>query len=129
MPLLDGLSTHGAGQFTAVGEGYYNACSTNVNIVAQTGPTNGLTDADLSDWGCSVHEAFDKYPSDYTPLALAPSVDASGNPQFPSTYCADDVETGAQACGSPYIMVSGVWRRGEVASVAHPDGADAGHWL
>jgi hypothetical protein len=107
VPLLDGLSTHGAGQFTVVGEGFYDACSTNVNIVAQTGPTAGLTDADLSDWGCSVHEAFDKYPSDYTPLALAPSVDASGNPQFPSTYCADDVETGAQACGSPYIMVSG----------------------
>ncbi|MDQ6804907.1 MAG: hypothetical protein M3065_08045, partial [Actinomycetota bacterium] len=50
----------------------------------------------------SVHEAFDKFPSDYTPLALAPTT--SG---FPTSYCANDVETGTQACGSPYIMVAG----------------------
>jgi hypothetical protein len=102
VPLLDGLSTHGAAQFTVAGGGFYAACATDVNIVAQTGPTSGLTDADLSEWNCSVHEAFDKFPSDYTPLALAPT--ASG---FPSSYCAIDVETKALACGSPYIMVSG----------------------
>lgn len=102
VPILDGLSTHGPGQFTAVGEGFYSACATGVNIVAASGPTTGLTDADLSNWGCSVHEAFDSFPSDYTPLALAPS--SSG---FPSTYCANDVSTGTLACGSPYIMVSG----------------------
>jgi hypothetical protein len=102
VPLLDGLSTHGSGQFTVIGEGAVNACATGVNIVANSGPTSGLTDADLSNWNCSVHEAFDKFPSDYTPLALAPA--SSG---FPTSYCADDVETGAQACGSPYIMVSG----------------------
>jgi len=100
VPLLDGLSTHGSAQFTVVGEG--SACATGVNIVAQTGPTSGLTDADLSEWNCSVHEAFDKFPSDYTPLALAPT--SSG---FPGSYCAIDVETKALACGSPYIMVSG----------------------
>jgi hypothetical protein len=102
VPLLDGLSTHGKGQFQVVGESTYGACATAVNIVAQTGPTTGLTDADLSNWHCSVHEAFQVYPSDYTPLALAPST--SG---FPSSYCADDVETKALVCGSPYIMVSG----------------------
>jgi hypothetical protein len=102
VPLLDGLSTHGTGQFTVIGEGSIGACATGVNIVANSGPTSGLTDADLSNWECSVHEAFDKFPSDYTPLALAPST--SG---FPSSYCADDVETGALACGSPYIMVAG----------------------
>jgi hypothetical protein len=102
VPLLDGLSTHGSGQFTVIGEGAVNACATGVNIVANSGPTSGLTDADLSNWNCSVHEAFDKFPSDYTPLALAPST--SG---FPSSYCADDVETATLVCGSPYIMVSG----------------------
>jgi hypothetical protein len=56
----------------------------------------------LSNWHCSVHEAFDKFPSDYTPLALAPSTSL-----FPKSYCADDVETKKLACGSPYIMVAG----------------------
>ncbi len=102
VPLLDGLSTHGKGQFEVVGEGPLNACASGVNIVAQTGPTAGLTDADLSNWNCSVHEAFQTFPSDYTPLVLAPA--SSG---FPSIYCADDVGTKALACGSPYIMVSG----------------------
>ena len=102
VPILDGLSTHGTSQFTAIGDTPINACVTNINIVAQTGPTSGLTDEDLSDWKCSVHEAFDHFPSDYTPLALAPS--SSG---FPSIYCANDVQTEQLACGSPYIMVSG----------------------
>ena len=102
IPLLDGLSTHGSGQFTAIGEGSINACATGVNIVANSGPTSGLTDSDLSNWNCSVHEAFDKFPSDYTPLAIAPA--SSG---FPTSYCADDVETGGLACGSPYLMLSG----------------------
>jgi hypothetical protein len=102
VPILDGLSTHGSGQFTVISEGYLNACATGVNVVAQSGPTTGLTDAQLSNWNCSVHEAFDKYPSDYTPLALAPT--SSG---FPATYCAIGVFTGTQVCGAPYIMVSG----------------------
>jgi len=102
VPLLDGLSTHGKGQFAVIGVMPLSACATGVNIVAQTGPTTGLTDADLSNWNCSVHEAFQKFPSDYTPLALAPT--SSG---FPGSYCADDVSTGKLACGSPYIMLSG----------------------
>jgi len=102
VPLLDGLSTHGAKQFTVIGEGQLSACATGVNIVALTGPTTGLTDADLSGWDCSVHEAFQKFPADYTPLALAPAASL-----FPSSYCADDVGTKALVCGAPYIMVSG----------------------
>jgi hypothetical protein len=102
VPLLDGLSSHGKAQFTIIGEGKIGACATGVNIVAKTGPTTGLTDAGLSDWECSVHEAFDKFPSDYTPLVLAPV-----SSKFPQSYCADDVETKALVCGAPYIMVSG----------------------
>lgn len=102
VPLLDGLSTHGAGQFQVIGESPLEACATAVNVVAQTGPTAGLTDADLSNWDCSVHEAFQTFPSDYTPLALAPA--SSG---FPASYCADEVGTTSLVCGAPYIMLAG----------------------
>jgi hypothetical protein len=123
VPILDGLSTHGAHQFTVIGEGAINACATGVNIVAATGPTAGLTDADLSNWSCSVHEAFDHFPSDYTPLALAPST--SG---FPTDYCANDVETHKLACGSPYIMVSGsgVTVSSDISLSASPSTQDVG---
>jgi hypothetical protein len=97
VPILDGLSTHGAGQFTTTGV----PCAGAIAVVAASGPTTGLTDSDLSDWECSVHNAFDKFPSDYTPLALA--TDSS----LPQIYCATDVTTSTPACGSPYILVSG----------------------
>jgi hypothetical protein len=97
VPLLDGLSTHGAGQFTVGGA----PCAGAIALVAQSGPTSGLTDSDLSNWECSVHEFFDHYPSDYTPLALAT------DPSVPVTYTATDPTTGATVSGSPYIMVSG----------------------
>jgi len=116
VPILDGLSTFGSGQFTVTGEGSIGACATAVNIVASTGPTTGLTDSNLSNWNCSVHEAFDKFGADYTPLALAPN--GSG---FPSDFCANDVDTKALACGSPYILVSGVG-----VSSAGPSGSEQG---
>lgn len=102
VPILNGLSSYGSHQFTVTGEGSISACATNVNIVASTGPTAGLADANLSYWNCSVHEAFDTFPADYTPLALAPS--SSG---FSASFCANDVDTDELTCGSPYILVSG----------------------
>jgi hypothetical protein len=59
-----------------------------------------VTDADLSKPFCAVQEVFNSWPSDYTPLALASS-------SYPSEYCAKDVNTADQACGSPYILLSG----------------------
>jgi hypothetical protein len=104
-PILDGL-VQGTGSFSVQGWDDPNlktpACATAVNIVAASGPTSGLTDSELSNWDCSVQEAFTSFPSGYTPLALAPA--SSG---FPSEYCADDVQTMKQACGAPYILVSG----------------------
>jgi hypothetical protein len=97
VPLLDGLSTHGPGQFTVGGA----PCAGDISIVAETGPTAGLHDADLSNWQCSVHEYFDDYPADYTPYALAT------DPTVPPTYSANDVDTGAEVSGSPYILVAG----------------------
>lgn len=118
VPILDGLSTHGSGQFTVVGTGPLNACGTSVNIVANTGPTTGLSDSDLSDWGCSVHEAFDKFPTDYTPLSIAPS--SSG---FPTSFCGTDVDTRDTACGSPYILISGAGIVAGGATAAEQGGA------
>jgi hypothetical protein len=97
VPLLDGLSTHGAGQFTVGGA----PCSGAIAIIAATGPTAGLSDSDLSNWECSVHEFFDTFPADYTPLALAT------DPSVPVTYTGTDVSTGGSASGSPYILISG----------------------
>jgi hypothetical protein len=97
VPLLDGLSTHGPGSFTAGGA----PCAGSISIVTASGPTSGLHDADLANWECSVHNFFDKFPADYTPLALAT------DPSVPKTYTGTDVDTGASVSGSPYIMVSG----------------------
>jgi hypothetical protein len=97
VPLLDGLSTYGAGQFTVGGA----PCSGAIAIIAATGPTEGLSDDDLSNWECSVHEFFDTFPADYTPLALAT------DPSVPVTYTGTDVSTGDPASGSPYILISG----------------------
>jgi uncharacterized repeat protein (TIGR01451 family) len=69
-------------------------CANNIHIVASHPALAGLTDADLSNWSCSVHEYFDAYPSDFTPLAI----DTDG----PPTYEATD---GAQ--GTPYILARG----------------------
>jgi hypothetical protein len=97
VPLLDGLSSHGPNQFTVSTP----PCLGSIAIVAATGPTAGLTDADLSDWGCSVHEYFNTWPSDYTVLALATDATVA------KTYTARDVSTGAIVSGSPYILVRG----------------------
>lgn len=97
LPFLDGLSTHGAGSFTGGGA----PCAGAISIVTASGPTAGLHDSDLANWSCSVHNFFDKFPSDYTPLALAT------DPSVPDTYSGTDVDTGDRVTGSPYIMVSG----------------------
>jgi RHS repeat-associated protein len=99
VPLLDGLSSYGPGQFTVGGA----PCAGNIAIVAQTGPTSGLTDTDLSGWSCSVHEFFDKFPGDYLPLAIAT------DPSVPQVYSGTDVGTagGGSVSGSPYIMIAG----------------------
>ena len=97
VPLLDGLSTSGPGSFTAGGA----PCAGAIAIIAQTGPTTGLNDSDLSNWECSVHNFFNTFPPDYTPLALAT------DPSVPDTYNGTDVSTGDPVTGSPYILISG----------------------
>jgi hypothetical protein len=88
--LLDGLRSGG---FTVDG-GPSSVCYDDAHIVATHPALAGLTDADLSGWGCSVHESFDTWPADYTVLAMARN--------FGSTYTASD-----GTVGEPYILASG----------------------
>lgn len=90
-PLLAGFGT-----FTAKG----TSCAANVKIVATHPALAGLTDADLSNWGCSTHGGFDSFPAGTTPTdfaALAMAIDVGGN------YTAPD---GTK--GFPYILARGV---------------------
>ena len=88
VPFLDGLST--LGTFTVTGVG----CFDDVHIVATHPALSGLTDSTLSNWSCSVHEAFDTWPPDFIVLAIAKG--AGG------TYTADD-----GTVGIPYILARG----------------------
>lgn len=88
--LLDGLRSGG---FTVDGTPS-SVCYNDAHIVATHPALAGLTDADLSNWSCSVHESFDTWPGDYTVLAMARN--------FGSTYTASD-----GTIGEPYILASG----------------------
>ncbi len=87
VPLLDQF-----GSFTATGVGCYN----DAHIVAVHPALIGLTDANLSGWGCSVHEAFDSFPADFLPLVIAQGIPGAGSMTFPDgTF------------GIPYILARG----------------------
>lgn len=84
VPMLDGI-----GEFKVTGVGCYN----NAHIVAQHPALDGLTDADLSNWFCSVHEAFTTWPENFDVLAIAKDI---------GDYTAPD---GTR--GTPYILARG----------------------
>ena len=87
VPLLDGIEKDG---FTVTGVD----CQDSGHVVAVSPAIVGLTDADLQNWQCSVHEAFDKFPGSFTVLAIDTS--------HASTFTASDGTT-----GSPYILATG----------------------
>jgi hypothetical protein len=85
------------GTFTVTGVGCYN----DAHIVASHAALTGLTDAILSNWSCSVHEAFDTYPeANFTPLAIAR--DPAYGSRFPGSK---DFADGSH--GVPYILARG----------------------
>lgn len=86
VPLLSGFGT-----FSVTGVGCYN----DAHIVATHPALDGLTDATLSDWFCSVHEAFDAWPVSFEVLAIAEGIG--------SVFTAPDGTT-----GTPYILARGV---------------------
>jgi hypothetical protein len=93
VPLLDGISPGG---FTVTGVGCFN----DAHITATHPALTGLTDADLSNWSCSVHEAFDNWPDTgpaserFEVLAIAEG--------FGGAYNAPD-----GTVGTPYIVARG----------------------
>ena len=89
VPLLDQF-----GAFTTTG---VPGCFDDAHIVAVHPALAGLTDAILSNWGCSVHEAFDAFPAAFIPLAIAENVGGPGSINF-----ADG------SFGIPYILARGV---------------------
>jgi len=89
VPLLDGVS---GGGFKVIG-GSYTALN-DVHIVAAHPALAGLTDADLSNWGNSVHEAFTTWPVQFEVLAIAR--DSSGSHTAPDG-----------TVGFPYILARG----------------------
>lgn len=87
VPLLAGLGT-----FTVTGVGCFN----NAHIVATHPALAGITDTTLSNWSCSVHEAFDSWPAtQFDVLAIARN--------FGSAYTASD-----GTIGTPYVLARGV---------------------
>jgi cysteine-rich repeat protein len=86
VPVLDQF-----GSFSVVGQG---GCPAASHIIAVHPALAGLTDADLSNWGCSTHEGFDSWPVDFLPLVISTDV--------PSPFVAPDGTSGA-----PYIMARG----------------------
>ena len=95
VPLLDPLGPV-AGSFTVRGVGCFN----DSHIVATHPALIGITDASLSNWGCSVHEALETFPevgpSAFTVLAIARSVGGVGTRNFPDG-----------SSGVPYIIARG----------------------
>jgi uncharacterized repeat protein (TIGR01451 family) len=87
VPLLDAFQPDG---FTATD---VTGCFDQAHIVADHPAIAGLTDAYLSNWGCSVHSAFDKWPTNFLVLAIA---------LHGTAYTAPD-----GSVGTPYILARG----------------------
>ena len=84
VPIVDGL---GFGSATVTS----SICNDSIHIVASAQQLLGLTDSDLSNWTCSVHEYFNTWPSVFVPFGL----DTNADPIFTSTD---------GSSGAPYIL-------------------------
>ncbi len=85
------------GAFTVTGVGCYD----DAHIVASHDSLSGMTDELLSNWVCSVHEAFDSYPAaNFTPLVIAR--DPAYGARLPGSR---DFADGSH--GVPYILARG----------------------
>jgi hypothetical protein len=87
IPLLDQFGT-----FTSVGVDCYN----DAHIVASHPALAGLTDASLSNWSCSVHNAFAAFPASFLTLAIARNISGPYSKTFPDG-----------SFGIPYILARG----------------------
>ncbi|KAF8453751.1 hypothetical protein BDZ91DRAFT_768147 [Kalaharituber pfeilii] len=72
-------------------------CYNKAHIVAVHPAIATLTDNDLSNWSCSVHEIISEYPTNFAPLAIAQDITGPGAREF-----SDGTK------GVPYIVARGV---------------------
>jgi cysteine-rich repeat protein len=82
-------------------------CYNDVHIVASSSALGNLDDEALSNWSCSIHEAFVTYPPSFQALAIAAGVTGPGSQTF-----------GDGTSGLPYIISRG----------ATPAGCGDGTW-
>lgn len=75
-------------------------CGGAVSLIASHPAFKDLSTASLAGWGCSVHESFPSFPTDWSALAVA-----TDTPTLP--MCGVDPGTGLNACGEAYILVAG----------------------
>jgi hypothetical protein len=75
-------------------------CGGSVSLIAAEPSFTALTTASLQGWGCSVHETFPTFPTDWSALAVA--TDTATKPT-----CGVDPNTGLSACGQAYILIAG----------------------
>ena len=90
VPMLD-TAFGAAGDFKIRGAGCFNTA----HIVATHPALSNVTDAILSGWSCSVHEAFDAWPVTFEVLAIGLGLG--------SVFTAPD-----GTVGTPYIIARGV---------------------
>jgi hypothetical protein len=75
-------------------------CGGSVSLISNTAQFSSLQSSDLQGWGCSDHETFPTFPSDWNPLAIA-----TDTPTQPT--CGKDVDSGADVCGEAYLLIAG----------------------
>ena len=75
-------------------------CGGSVAMIASEPSFTTLTSASLQGWGCSVHETWPTFASDWSGLAIA--TDTATHPT-----CGVDKDTGLNACGEAYILIAG----------------------
>ncbi len=112
-PLLAGLES-GFSIYTE------NSCSATIHVAASAQQLIGVTDANLSNWGCSVHEYFGTWPSDFVPYAI----DTAAGHVVASGICPNPAYTppDGTALGCPYIVGRGGGLSAGAVGLAGPSG-------
>ena len=77
-------------------------CGGNVAKIASTPKFDSLTTSDLEGWGCSVHESFPTFASDWSALAVATDTDS-----HPTCGTDNTVSPPVTACGEAYVLIAG----------------------
>jgi Prealbumin-like fold domain len=96
LSILNALSA-GGGAWTIDGT---PPCGGSVSLIASNPSFADLTTASLQGWGCSVHESFPTFRTDWSALAVA--TDTASHPT-----CGVDPGTGLNACGEAYLLIAG----------------------